>query len=361
VGDACPIDRAGSKGEGVASEQREPLVDVHSHFVPALPRFDEVTGDDRWPSVRDTGETRSLIVGGAVQRVIDPTYESVAARVERIERAGVDLQVLSPLPALLPQWADNELAAAWCRKVNAGIAEAVAVGDGRFLGFGILPAQDPELAMEVWSDAAALGLVGVELGTAVDAARLLHDPTVDELLAGLAAADVPALVHPNRRHPLGRVSANLERGLALPTDTALAVGPRIERAPSAPHPRSCLSHGGGTLIWEWGRIFAPRAQGGLATPPWLSVDTAGCRAEHVEFLVQALGEGAVMFGTDQPAVDDHMVRALLDVCDRPWGQAVSRGNAERFLGISLGCAPPRPDHRSLFPAAVDQPAARGTG
>ena len=116
-----------------------------------------------------------------------------------MDEAGIDLQVLSPLPALLPQWADNELAAAWCRKVNAGIAEAVAVGDGRFLGFGILPAQDPELAMEVWSDAAALGLVGVELGTAVDAARLLHDPTVDELLAGLAAADVPALVHPNRR------------------------------------------------------------------------------------------------------------------------------------------------------------------
>src|ERR1700691_5778384 len=117
----CPQDRMrrtrrvrrlyppGPKGEGVASEPREACVDVHSHFVPALPRFDEVTGDDRWPSVRDTGETRSLIAGGAVQRVVDPTYESVAARVERVERARIDLQVLSPLPPLLPQWAGSEL------------------------------------------------------------------------------------------------------------------------------------------------------------------------------------------------------------------------------------------------------------
>jgi aminocarboxymuconate-semialdehyde decarboxylase len=339
----------------VANERREARVDVHSHFVPALPRFDEATGDDRWPSVRDTGETRSVIAGGAVHRVIDPSYESVAARVERVERAGIDMQVLSPLPALLPQWAGGELAAAWCREVNAGIAEAVAGGDGRFAGFGILPVQDPELAMEVWSDAAALGLIGVELGTAVDRQRLLHDPSVDELLAGLAAANVPTLVHPNRRDPLGKVSANLERGLAWPTDTALAVGPRIERAPTAPHPRSCLSHGGGTLIWEWGRIFAPRAEGGLATPPWLSVDTAGCRAEHVEFLVQVLGEGAVMFGTDQPAVDDRTVRALLDACDRPWGHAVTRRNAELFLGVSLPSTSPGPDHRSLSRTTADDP------
>jgi aminocarboxymuconate-semialdehyde decarboxylase len=361
VGEAGPVYRAGSKGEGVASEPREPRVDVHSHFVPALPRFDDATGDDRWPSVRDTGETRSVIAGGVVHRVIDPTYESVAARVERVERTGIDLQVLSPLPALLPQWAGSELAAAWCREVNAGIAEAVAVGDGLFAGFGILPVQDPEVAMEVWSDAAALGLVGVELGTSVDPGRLLHDPTVDELLAGLAAADVPALVHPNRRDPLGRVSANLERGLACPTDTALAVGPRIERAPTALHPRSCLSHGGGTLIWEWGRIFAPRAEGGLAAPAWLSVDTAGCRAEHIEFLVQSLGEGAVMFGTDQPAVDDRTVRALLDGCERTWGHAISRGNAERFLGVSLPSASPGPDRLSLFPPTADEPVVRGTG
>jgi len=345
----------------VASEPQEARFDVHSHFVPALPRFDEATGDDRWPSVRGTGETRSVITGGAVHRVIDPTYESVAARVERVERAGIDLQVLSPLPVLLPQWAGGGLAAAWCRELNAGIAEAVSAGEGRFAGFGILPVQDPELAMEVWSDAAALGLVGVELGTAVDPRRLLHDPTIDELLAGLAAANVPALVHPNRRDPFGRVSANLERGLAWPTDTAFAVGPRIERAPTAPHPRSCLSHGGGTLIWEWSRIFAPRAEGGPTAPPWLSVDTAGCRAEHVEFLVQALGEGSVMFGTDQPAVDDRTVRALLDACDRPWRHAISRGNAERFLGIPLRSASSGHDHRSLPRPTADEPVVRGTG
>jgi aminocarboxymuconate-semialdehyde decarboxylase len=320
----------------VANETRQACIDVHSHFIPALPHFAEMTGDDRWPSVRNTGNSRSVIAGGSVHRVIDPTYESISARVERVVHAGIDLQVLSPLPALLPQWAGGELAAAWCREVNAGIAAAVGAERGRFIGFAILPVQDPELAMEVWSDASELGLVGVELGTAVDLGRQLDDSTIDELMSGLAAADVPVLVHPNRRDLLGTVSANLERGLALPTDTAFAVARRIDRAPTAPHPRSCLSHGGGTMIWEWSRIFAPRAEAGLVAPPWLSVDTAGCRVEHVEFLTRALGEGAVMFGTDQPAVDDRTLPVPLGRCDRPWGHAVCQVNAERFLGISLG-------------------------
>jgi len=313
-------------------------VDIHSHFVPRdLPPLAERTGDRRWPVLDGAGAERAIVADGAIYRVVDPTYWSVPDRIDRIDRTGIDVQVISPLPVLLPHWASGADAALWCRAVNAAIAEAVASSAGRFVGFAILPLQEPELAADVWADAKRLGLVGVELGTAVDSERMLHEPFIDELLAHLAHEQVPTLVHPTRPDALGPVSASVSRGLALPTDTAMAVAPRVERdRVSADHPRSCLAHGGGTLIWEWSRIYASRAGMDATFPEWLYVDTAGCRIEHVRFLVEVLGEQAVMFGTDQPAADDLAAAELIESYDAGWADAVDHANAEQFLGIALG-------------------------
>jgi predicted TIM-barrel fold metal-dependent hydrolase len=195
--------------------------------------------------------------------------------------------------------------------------------------------QDSSRVPAVWEQARSLGLIGVELGTAVDAARLLSHDDVDDSLRYLADESVPVLVHPNRPGTLGKVSPRLERGLAWPTDTAAVVAARIERARSAPHPRACLSHGGGPLLWEWTRLFGARRDDDVAIPDWMYVDTALCSGAQVEYLIRVLGPDRVLFGSDQPAIDDDVMADHANSMPTSWPGLAGKAPAEAFLGISL--------------------------
>lgn len=317
------------------------LIDVHAHFVPPLPP--ERLGDPRWPVLvapASAADHWELFRNGTLYRRIDASYVSVERRLARLDTVGIDVQVISPLPVLIPSWADGVSAAQWCRALNRGIADAVVTSKGRLLGFGILPVQSSELAWEVWNEARQLGLVGVELGTALDAARLVDDPALDPLLESLAADDVPVLVHPNRPHVLGAVGPDLERGLAVPTDTALAFASRLLGDGGPEHmPRTCLSHGGGTLLWEWNRITAG-ASDRRVRPGWLWADTAGCTMPHLQFLEAVLGDDRVVFGSDHPATPDDRVAELIGGLDGAWLARNGRVAALEFLGargrVALG-------------------------
>jgi aminocarboxymuconate-semialdehyde decarboxylase len=311
-------------------------IDVHAHLVPpGLPNF-AAASDERWPSLVVEGDRGRILVGTRVYREIDDRYWSVARRRALLDAWGIDMQVLSPLPVLLPSWATGAEAAAWCHGVNEAMAEAVAAGGPRFRGLGILPVQDHDAAIAELAHIGALGLVGVELGTAVDDGRTIGDPSVDALHARLAADDVPVLVHPTRRVVVGDLAGVLQASVGVTIDTTLALLPRLWPPGGAAAPRACVAHGGGTLPWVWPRLRGLGRQPAAALPPWFHVDTAALDCHQLDYVVRSIGANRLLFGTDCPATPDELVEDQLAVLQQlgDVGVAVLAGNARRFYDLN---------------------------
>ena len=79
---------------------RTGFVDVHTHAIDDdLPDLRRAYPDDRWPSIDRTGETKAqLMFGGVPYRRIDHRCWSARARLVDMDRKGVGMQVLSPIP-----------------------------------------------------------------------------------------------------------------------------------------------------------------------------------------------------------------------------------------------------------------------
>jgi predicted TIM-barrel fold metal-dependent hydrolase len=145
-----------------------PVVDVHAHLFPSgLPDLAASTGDDRWPVLDRAGDEARVLVRGTAVRRAGRVLWDVPARVAALDAAGVDLQVVSPVPVALVPWAPAGPAAAWCAALNDGLAAAVAGSGGRLAGLGALPlGPGPDAVAAGIAEARrirARGLVGAEL------------------------------------------------------------------------------------------------------------------------------------------------------------------------------------------------------
>jgi aminocarboxymuconate-semialdehyde decarboxylase len=310
----------------------DPCLDIHGHLLPlGLPDFAARYGDDRWPVLETDGETGAILAGGRVFRKVESSYWSLSRREGRLDAGGIDLQVLSPLPVLLPSWAGAAEATAWCRALNDAMAAAIRKSPGRYVGFGTVALQDPDGAAAEAERIRDSGLLGVALGTAVEASTIA-DERFEGFFRHLGALGVPVLVHPNRTGLLGQVARPLEVGLATITDTALAIGELILRAGrTAPYPRICLAHGGGTLLWAWSRIRSVLGEAEGRLPPWLSFDTAGCDLPQIDYLLAVAGPDLVLFGSDQPGTGDGAVADQQAALRSEGRGAVLNQNVRRFM------------------------------
>jgi aminocarboxymuconate-semialdehyde decarboxylase len=310
------------------------VLDIHAHFYPqSLPDFAARTNDSRWPALEsaDAGRSARIAQNNRVVRVIDDSYFALDARLDRLAELGVGHQILSPLPLLIPHWAEARQAADWCRAVNDKIADVAASAKG-LSAMGILPVQDRDAALQELDRILERKMCGVELGTAVSSQQMPADPAISAVLAAVAAVNLPVLVHPTRGTVLEM--PQFESSLGILTDTAAAVAPLLlER--SAERPKMCLAHGGGTLLWAWHRI-ALQNKLDSELPDWLYVDTAGCTPHHVRFLTDLLGPARVVFGSDLPAASDMQVYSAITT-------AIESGYAEDLLRAGQGFLQHGPD------------------
>lgn len=317
-----------------------PVIDVHSHFVPlGLPEMATRTGDRRWPEMRTTGDLGEIIQDGQRYRSIDSSYWDIDRRVEQLDALGVDVQVLSPLPVMLPFWADGALAGERCAAYNDRLAEACGAHPGRFLALGIVPVQDPALAVKELDRARELGLVGIELGTWIGDDRDLADEGIGEIFQAAADADLAVLLHPNHPSPYGKpVPFATEFGIGVPCETArclagLHLAGTLHRCDRL---RLCLAHGGGAFLWLWPRFRGIAGRSGASSdlPGGLYVDTAGVDAANLAYLANHLEPDHVLLGTDLPATGDATVRNNLAELGSTGPDAVARAGeaASTFLG-----------------------------
>ena len=118
-----------------------------------------------------------------------------AARLEDLDKAGIDVQVISATPILF-QWArPPQVAADVSAFMNDAALEMCANTSNRLRALCQVPLQDVDLACREVERAMASGHVGVHIGNHVGT-KDLDDDGLIAFLQHCASIDAPVLVHP---------------------------------------------------------------------------------------------------------------------------------------------------------------------
>lgn len=330
------------------------VVDVHAHHFPvALAAGGSTPDGPRWPRlVVDDERSGRIMVGDRVFRRVTSDLWDVEDRLAALDRAGVGLQVISPVPVMLTYWADPEPARDFCMAVNDALAADAAEAGGRLLGLGAVPLQEPRLAVEELTRAVeVLGLRGVEIGTIIDGTEL-DDPALRPFWEAAESLGASVFIHPmdGGDGAVRRSGQPYDFGMGMLTDTSIAAtglvfGGVLEQFPGL---RVGLAHGCGTFPWVYPRLRLAHQVWGTgsveaadARTRSLWVDTLVLDPEHLRLLVHRFGADKVMVGTDYPFFPDVFATARAFVQnsadDHILGEdyvgPIVAANALAFLGL----------------------------
>ena len=349
-----------------------PVVDVHAHAL--LLQVDDLVREQPGFAAQQDLEARrngpeSLAVSRRMVGEALPRLTDIDARLEWMDRQGVDVQVVSPSPSHYHYWTGPELALTVCRTANRAVAELVAARPDRLSGLGLVPLQHPGLCVEALDHAVLThGLAGVEISS--HAPALPGDPSVrtsraagvelsDERLDPFwaRAADLGAVVF---LHPFGcTLDERLDRyylsnTVGQPVENAVALSHLIFDGVLDRHPglRLVAAHGGGYLPTYLGRSdhawqVRPDARGCRELPSSylrrLWFDSLVHTVDALRQLVAVAGSDRVLLGSDYPfdmGVDDPVAR-LAAAGLPPYQEAlIAGGNA---VALGLVPAPDRPE------------------
>lgn len=325
-------------------------IDIHTHVVPGLfPGYAGADPQARWPSMEPARPGhRNVMLAGKVYRTVSEKAWNASVRLEDMDRDGVDVQVLSPMPELLSYWMGPADGAAMCRYLNESTARMVATSPARFRGLAAVPLQDPDAAIRELEHAIGqLGLAGVELGTNIGG-KVLGDAAFRPFLEACSALGAAVFVHPLRPCGMDRLvgPAALEQALAFPGEVGLAAMSLVTGGTlqALPRLRIAFSHGGGSVP-----VLAARLQHAWSAMPALResmteaprallrrmfFDDLLYDAGAIRALIEAVGDTQVMVGTDYPFAimdTDPLGRVASVQLDEAQRAALLGGNAIRWL------------------------------
>jgi aminocarboxymuconate-semialdehyde decarboxylase len=327
-----------------------PAVDVHAHVL--LPAVEAAVADEpgltrqRELDLRGAGAESAAVNAEQLAR-LGPLLTDPAQRLSAMDRAGVDLQVVSPMP-LYHYWADPGPAERVTRLTNEGMAALVATHQQRLAGVGTVPLQHPALAVaELTRAVTDLELRGVQIGTSAGG-RELADDALDGFWARAAELRAVVFVHP-WGCTLGERLARyyLSNTVGNPVETTVALSHIVFSGLLDRHPgvRIVATHGGGYLPTYLGRSdhawdVRPEARR-CAEPPSTYIrrmwfDSLVYTQPALRHLVEAVGADRVVMGSDYPfdmGVPDPVDRLAAASLTPAAEQAIRGGNALDLLGL----------------------------
>ncbi|MFZ0217420.1 MAG: amidohydrolase family protein [Candidatus Dormiibacterota bacterium] len=323
-------------------------IDVHNHlFPPAYLRLLE----DRAESVhiRTDGEGRRYLEeGGTRLATLTPPMTAVEDRLAMMEDQAIDVQVISlTSPNVYCFSAADAIAAA--RLVNDEYAMVKQRYPGRFRCLASIPLGTGAEVEELERAIGRLGLDGVVVGTNVHG-RSLDDPAFATFWQCADELALPVLLHP-MTPMLGTAFMEdfaLVPMLGFPFDTTLAVVRLMWTGflDRYPHLKLIALHAGGALPYLVGRLeigadaYAECRQV-AHRPAWylrrLYYDTIAYHPPALRALVETVGAGQVLFGTDYPHVIGDPARVIQSLGEANLGaaalEAIEGGNATQSLGF----------------------------
>ncbi len=316
-------------------------VDIHAHYLPQefvalltggrnecqarLVQKDGLT----WIS-HEQGYTYPLLAG----------FSDPEERIKDMDRAGLDISVLSAAPPLFYYWAGGAFAAEVARLVNRSISEQVKAYPHKFIGMGTVPMQDPALAVnELHYLVKELGFRAVQIGSNVEGEQY-DEPRFLPFFKACEELQVLVALHPYYVGAKGTLSKYyLTNLIGNPLDSMVAAASLIFGGvlDECPGLKICLAHGGGFLPYQFGRLehgynVRPEPKAKNAKPPghYLSrfyFDSILFSRKALQFLINFAGSAQVLLGTDYPfdMAESNPVE-LITAC------GISPSDAARVLG-----------------------------
>lgn len=295
-----------------------PVVDTHTHFIPmelvGLLRRGEGPPDVR---VDDRDGSDPLIVHeNGLRYPVFPLFHDAAAKLEQMDRDGIDVALISLSPSLLLYWADPADTLRVHRAVNGAGAALAGRSQGRLHALATVPLNDPPSAAEELRRAnRELGLPGVLIGTSVGE-MMLDDPALEPFFAAAEELATPLLVHPytNMIVPPGPAleGFHLANVIGNPLETFVAAARLIVGGVLDRHPclRIQLVHAGGAFPYQLARLDhaydvreETKSRAARRPSEYLGhflFDSVAFDLRALRFLIDLAGPDSVMFGSDLP-------------------------------------------------------------
>lgn len=330
-------------------------IDIHSHFFPpSWPDFGRRFGTNDWPWLDRRHDGHAVVmIDNREFRKIDATTIDPVARVEALERDGVDLQIVCATPVMFSYHRPVEQALEVARFFNDAALEFCAKGNKRLLPMCQVPLQDTDVACAELDRCLSAGHVGVQIGNHVGP-RDLDDDELVRFLRHCADAGAPVFVHPWDMLGQGRTSRFMMGWtVSMPTETHLSIctmilGGAFDRLPESL--KICFAHGGGSFPYLLGRLENAwqrqvLTRGTSTKPPSqyvhrFCVDSAVFDPVCLRFLVEIMGEDRIMLGSDYPyplgeGKVGHLIRNSSDLSEKSKKKLLA-DNAMRFFGLKRG-------------------------
>lgn len=324
-------------------------IDLHSHFFPLDALQNPGKFSEHAPKLTLDRDKLSVTSAIGARAGLDAGAYDPAARIQALDRMRIDVQALSPSPILLFYWEEPAIAAHFTRRQNEAIRAVVRNHPDRFVGFGSVPLQSIDDAIAIAREAKSMGLLGLEIGNAVND-RPLDDPIFAPFFEVAQELDLLLFVHPlegglDAGDPLAPILGNV---LQFTFRTTLMIERMILRGLFEKHPnlRLCLSHGGGLLafnIWRLDHSYSLRPDLKNSVPhrpsdylKKLYFDSIVHSVAALRYLVQVVGADRVVMGTDYPMAmgDFDPVYKIADLgLSDPEQNSILGGNAARALGL----------------------------
>jgi aminocarboxymuconate-semialdehyde decarboxylase len=333
---------APARRQVVVGGQRVRTIDMHAHvFI-----------DEAWPLVKDLPQTDKAMANlGASTMAIDGS--TMDRRFRLMDQMGIDVHVISVHPSQFLYFLEPDLSARIVRMQNEKIAALVAAHKDRFVGFGNISLQQPDLAVQQIDYAVRqLDMRGFIVGANVNGGELAN-PRLDPVWKKIEELQTVVMIHPQGFDDPGKRldgAGALGNNIGFLLDTTIALSHLIfegvlDRFPGV---KIIGAHGGGFLVSDIGRfdncntLQAPcqrvkRKPSEYLRGPQLYFDSLVYNPQNLRNIVTAAGASQVVIGTDfgfpiasTTPVDTVLQTPGLSVEEQ---RMILGGNAERLLKL----------------------------
>ncbi|MGZ8229215.1 MAG: amidohydrolase family protein [Burkholderiales bacterium] len=287
-------------------------VDVHSHVIPA----------EMLCALEERPDHFQMRVDAAAKRIVRPDgsalplfgeFSDPVAKIEGMERKGLDISLISPAPFVFFYWLDADVALQASRIINDGIARMAAAFPDRLLGAGTIPMQNPDAAIaELERIVKEHGFRAIELGCSVESEQLA-EPRFRPVLRRAQELGVFIFAHPYSNVEFCGVEQYYLRNLiGNPLHTTIMVAHLMLSGTldELQDLKICLAHGGGYVPYQFGRLahgheVRRETRAKTKTSPRdllrrFHYDALIHDERPLSYLIDLVGADRVLIGTDAP-------------------------------------------------------------
>jgi aminocarboxymuconate-semialdehyde decarboxylase len=320
------------------------LIDLHNHVIPPTIIAAMRAQPERYATRIEGPAHAPVLVRGKLRLPLAAELFDVEAKLESMDRKGIEIAVLSPGPQVFFHNLAEADGIEAARIVNEGTAAMVARNPARLRGMATLPLQHPEAAVaEMERTGKEYGFKGVEIATTAPGGEIAG-PKYRPLLRRAQELKLTVFAHPNTVGAGGRLECYyLTNLIGNPLDTTIMVANLMFSGAldELPALKMLLAHGGGFAPYQVGRLVhgqrvrpetragSPSSAKDLLKRFWF--DTITHDPQALRFLIDLVGADRIVVGTDAPFdMGDDNPRSILSTLSVE-EVAVLRRNALRLL------------------------------